>query len=344
MLTKSSADPDAPCACSCVVLLAATVAGSPHGAAIPRQCRSGDRLPEPPGQDPHQPDLGLHPGAVDPRARTSPTSPGTLAPGRSRSSRRTTPTTGTSSAVQNLYTLTGTATWSFVRSVPIVKPMTWHPPTDYAFPFSGFALYTVGSGGGVGAPVATSPKVNFCMTPDTLVGGVPNTTATASPRRQQLLEPERPAGPVGRLGRRVRLHRLRQQHRHLEPGRRDLLAAGPGRSRRLLHRRWHRPERDRHRAADHRHDGEGAAAGDARPSADRWSPSPARSTARPSRDRPPPGLGHRRGDGHQPPVPRRRRRRSGRRSPPVAPPTRCRWPPSRRASTSSAPRPSTRTT
>ncbi len=48
--------------------------------------------------------------------------------------------TGTSTAVQNLYTLTGNATWSFVKSVPVVKPMLWHPPTDYAFPLSGFAL------------------------------------------------------------------------------------------------------------------------------------------------------------------------------------------------------------
>ena len=30
--------------------------------------------------------------------------------------------TGTSTAVQNLYTLTGPTTWSFVQSVPIVKP------------------------------------------------------------------------------------------------------------------------------------------------------------------------------------------------------------------------------
>jgi hypothetical protein len=89
--------------------------------------------------------------------------------------------TGTSTAVQNLYTLTGPTTWSFVRSVPIVKPLTWRPPTDYAFPFSGFTLYSNSSSGGLGTPVATSPKVNFCMEGDTLVGGVPNTPATSSP-------------------------------------------------------------------------------------------------------------------------------------------------------------------
>ena len=98
-------------------------------------------------------------------------------------------TTGTSTAVQNLYTLTGPSTWSFVRSVPIVKPLTWRPPTDYAFPFSGFTLYTSTSGGGLGTPVASSPKVNFCMEGDTLVGGVPNTPATSSPAESNCTNP-----------------------------------------------------------------------------------------------------------------------------------------------------------
>ncbi len=98
-------------------------------------------------------------------------------------------TTGTSTAVQNLYTLTGPTTWSFVKSVPIVKPMTWHPPTDYGFPFSGFGLYTVGAGGTVGTPVATSPKVYFCMTGDTLVGGVPNTTTNSVPAASNCSNP-----------------------------------------------------------------------------------------------------------------------------------------------------------
>jgi Bacterial Ig domain len=89
--------------------------------------------------------------------------------------------TGTSTATQALYTLTGPSTWSFVKTVPIVRPMVWDPPGDYRFPLTGFGLYTVGSGGGVGTLVASSPKVDFCMTPDSLVGGVPNTTASASP-------------------------------------------------------------------------------------------------------------------------------------------------------------------
>jgi hypothetical protein len=97
--------------------------------------------------------------------------------------------TGTSTAVQNLYTNTGGATWAFVRSVPIVKPLVWHPPTDYAFPFSGFGLYTVGAGGGIGTLVASSPKVNFCMEGDVKVGGVPNTTDTSSPAESNCNNP-----------------------------------------------------------------------------------------------------------------------------------------------------------
>ena len=89
--------------------------------------------------------------------------------------------TGLALATQALYTLTGPSTWSFVKTVPIVKPMVWDPPTDYRFPLTGFGLYSVGTGGGVGTLLATSPKVDFCMTPDAFVGGVPNTTASPSP-------------------------------------------------------------------------------------------------------------------------------------------------------------------
>jgi hypothetical protein len=91
------------------------------------------------------------------------------------------PATGTAMATQALYTLTGPSAWSFVKNVPIVKSMVWEPPSDYRFPLTGFGLYTVGSGGGIGSLVASSPKVDFCMTPDTYVGGVPNTTTDPSP-------------------------------------------------------------------------------------------------------------------------------------------------------------------
>ncbi|HEY5154977.1 MAG TPA: Ig-like domain-containing protein, partial [Acidimicrobiales bacterium] len=91
------------------------------------------------------------------------------------------PATGVATATQALYTLTGPSTWSFVRTVPIVKPMVWDPPSDYRFPLTGFGLYQVAAGGGLGALISTSPKVDYCITPDKFVGGVPNTAPTASP-------------------------------------------------------------------------------------------------------------------------------------------------------------------
>ncbi len=99
------------------------------------------------------------------------------------------PATGMATSTQALYTLTGPATWSFVRSVPIVHPMQWEPPSDYRFPMTGFGLYTNTASGGVGALVATSPKVDYCMTPDAFVGGVPNTTPTATPSPANCTDP-----------------------------------------------------------------------------------------------------------------------------------------------------------
>jgi Domain of unknown function (DUF4082)/Bacterial Ig domain/Fibronectin type III domain/Lysyl oxidase len=83
--------------------------------------------------------------------------------------------TGISQGYQALYTSPSPGVWQFADSVPIVGPMIWAPPSDYNFALNSFGLYTVASGGGIGSLVATSPKVLYCMTSDTLVGGVPNT-------------------------------------------------------------------------------------------------------------------------------------------------------------------------
>jgi Domain of unknown function (DUF4082)/Bacterial Ig domain/Fibronectin type III domain/Lysyl oxidase len=83
--------------------------------------------------------------------------------------------TGISQGYQALYTMPSPGVWKFAYTVPIVGPMIWTPPTDYNFPLDKFWLYNTGSGGAPGSVVATSPKVDFCMTPDVVVGGVPNT-------------------------------------------------------------------------------------------------------------------------------------------------------------------------
>ena len=90
--------------------------------------------------------------------------------------------TGISQGLQALYASSGGGHWTFDHTVPIVGPMIWDPPSDYRFPLSKFWLYSVGADGGIGSLVATSPKVDFCMTADTFVGGVPNTpSSTAYP-------------------------------------------------------------------------------------------------------------------------------------------------------------------
>jgi len=102
--------------------------------------------------------------------------------------------TGISQGYQALYTMPSPGVWKFDHTVPIAGPMIWAPPSDYNFPLDKFRLYNVASGGGLGSLVATSPKVNFCMTSDTYVGGVPNTpTSNTYPSGECEL-------PEGRLG------------------------------------------------------------------------------------------------------------------------------------------------
>jgi hypothetical protein len=85
-------------------------------------------------------------------------------------------TTGISQGYQGLYTMPKPGEWKPAGTVPVVGPMLWNPPSDYNFPLDKFRLYNSnGPGGGAGTVVATSPKIDFCMTADTEVGGVPNT-------------------------------------------------------------------------------------------------------------------------------------------------------------------------
>jgi hypothetical protein len=56
------------------------------------------------------------------------------------------------------------AAWQVVREVPIGGLFTWHEPHGhYHYPMAQYGLYAVGPGGSVGAPVALSGKVGFCI-------------------------------------------------------------------------------------------------------------------------------------------------------------------------------------
>lgn len=81
--------------------------------------------------------------------------------------------TGVSTFTQAIYRSNGPGRWSFDRSVPLAADGVWHPPSDYAFPLTHFALdkYVNNT---IGATVATSPKTDYCITGDTQLSGVPN--------------------------------------------------------------------------------------------------------------------------------------------------------------------------
>src|SRR5205823_5777339 len=86
--------------------------------------------------------------------------------------------TGISQGFQALYSSPSPGVWTFDHTTPIVGPMYWEPPEDYRFPLAKFWLYGTAAGGGPGSLVASSPKVEFCMTSDVFVGGVPNAPQT----------------------------------------------------------------------------------------------------------------------------------------------------------------------
>jgi Bacterial Ig domain/Lysyl oxidase len=104
------------------------------------------------------------------------------------------PSTGISQGYQALYTSPSPKVWKFAQTVPIVGPMIWTPPSDYNFPLNKFTLHDVAPGGGIGSLVETSPKVLYCMTSDTFVGGVPN-----APNVNEY-PPSACAEPQGKLG------------------------------------------------------------------------------------------------------------------------------------------------
>ncbi len=103
--------------------------------------------------------------------------------------------TGISQGYQALYTMPKPGEWKLASTVPVVGPMLWNPPSDYNFPLDKFWLYNSnGPGGSAGSVVSTSPKVDFCMTADTEVGGVPN---TPSFNAYYVADCEKPEGKLG---------------------------------------------------------------------------------------------------------------------------------------------------
>jgi Bacterial Ig domain len=83
---------------------------------------------------------------------------------------------------------------SIASRVPLAAYGTWEPPSDYRFPLTSFTLNKVGPGGAIGAVVATSPKVDYCMTGDVQVPGYPNPPAQSAIPESNCADPTLPLG------------------------------------------------------------------------------------------------------------------------------------------------------
>lgn len=84
--------------------------------------------------------------------------------------------TGVSTFSQALYRRSGGG-WALARRVPLADYGTWEPPSDYHFPLTSFTLNATSASGAVGAVVARSPKVDYCITGDTQVSGIRDSPA-----------------------------------------------------------------------------------------------------------------------------------------------------------------------
>ncbi|HUZ16171.1 MAG TPA: Ig-like domain-containing protein [Gaiellaceae bacterium] len=98
--------------------------------------------------------------------------------------------TGVSTFSQALHRRNG----SVAKRVPLATYGTWEPPSDYRYPLSSFTLNNVGPGGTVGAVVARSLKVDYCMTGDVQVPGYPSPPSQTSIPESNCADPTLPLG------------------------------------------------------------------------------------------------------------------------------------------------------
>ena len=74
------------------------------------------------------------------------------------------PSAGTYQGTQRIYTHNAAGTWSIALSRPVAGAFEFHAEHGhFHFPLAAFGLYTVAANGGVGVPVALSPKNGFCI-------------------------------------------------------------------------------------------------------------------------------------------------------------------------------------
>jgi hypothetical protein len=70
---------------------------------------------------------------------------------------------GNYNGTQYIYSFSG-GTWTLARQIPIAGIFIFDSDHGhFHFPFTTYGLYTVAGDGGIGAPVAVSPKISFCI-------------------------------------------------------------------------------------------------------------------------------------------------------------------------------------
>lgn len=98
--------------------------------------------------------------------------------------------TGVATFTQALHRRNG----SIAKRIPLATYGTWEPPSDYRYPLSSFSLNEVGPGGAVGAVVARSLKVDYCMTGDVQVPGYKNPPPQSFIPAENCTDPTKPLG------------------------------------------------------------------------------------------------------------------------------------------------------
>ncbi len=74
------------------------------------------------------------------------------------------PATDAARGYQRVLTHDATGNWGLFTETPIDGLFFWHAPHNhYHFPLSDYGLFAANSDGSVGAPVATTPKIGFCI-------------------------------------------------------------------------------------------------------------------------------------------------------------------------------------
>jgi len=87
------------------------------------------------------------------------------------------PATNTATAVQNVYALDAAGNWSMGSSVPVSGVFTFHAiHNHYHYPLASYGLYGVNGDGSVGAPLALSSKIGYCIAENTFVEHLAHTT------------------------------------------------------------------------------------------------------------------------------------------------------------------------